>query len=604
MSKKYINKYSNLLDAMDDGFCMILEVFNDKKGIKLSESQSDVPEGMMRVTGIAAKIGVKNRNGRIYNADNYKYHIQTLQSEISKGLYGELEHPEGFTINVNNISHKIEKVWFDEITNEIKITILLLDTEKGKIAQSIIKSGGVIRVSSRARGSVNNKSEAMIEELITFDIVGTPGFSETELYLSENMQKVASDMLSESYVVYNNKINNIGNKIINNYQMNRITTRNRTLLESAVSKQSNINDSVFTPAQKKWLIESFGNELQNWLIESYAKGIQNWILEEALPMHETYMKRKAINESKGKSAISFATFANSLMESEVVDEITQLTQEEQEALTKMQQGEKLQNGEIVLAESAFRKLREQQEQQEEQEQEEQEDNKQQQQKAAQMSQKRSMRQSQQEDNKQQEEDDVKYELVESLKRKATRINSQLKSKYHSLLESKSPEEEKKLNQEISDLQDTLEETQEKIENLTVEVEGENGNPENGEIVLESQEKKFQQAMQIVADGQELKQEDIEGLSQSQIQEILEKCKTNESQFPGDDLDKKVLGESEDEDDEGDEDEDEDKKQLPPASKEEEIKESLLEKRVNSMVGKSGSLLEGIQKRMEELGKKK
>lgn len=639
-------KYTSLLEAMDDGLCMILETYKGKEGITLNESQADVPEGMMRVTGIAAKIGVKNRNGRIYNEANYTKHLAELQKEIPGGLYGELEHPEGFTINNNNISHKIEAVWLDETTNEIKITILILDTPKGKIAQSIIKSGGALKVSSRARGHVNKNSEAIIEELITYDIVGTPGFAETELYLSEHKQMVASDMLSESYVVYNTKINNINEqetKLHNRNKMNK-QEKNLSLLNqylkqtdgSERKKSDQVDESYlvnqFAPKLQEWLFESFAPKVQEWMIEQYAPQVQEWMINDFAGLFETYMTRKSINESKGKSAISFPTFAKMQMklyeqqnpQQQDVD-YQELTQEEQEALDKLQQGQELDNGEIVLAESAIEKQKQKLQQQQKQE----------------------------EDDSQ--EDDSQEELKEALERKINRINSQLRSKFRSLMESKEDEDIEDLNQEISDLQDQVQATQERLDDLDINGAPENGQvtlaqqqrrqkqqelkqelddlgvieyPENGQVTLAErrnrmsqqqtpqQEQKFQQAMQIVADGDELTEEDLEGLTQTQVQEILDSCKTNESQqLPYDDKDEKVLESDEELIKELDErmnqeqtiiNLDEEEEELPTEDEEEEIKESLLEQKSAKLLNSSNSLLESIQKRMEVngIGKKK
>lgn len=643
-------KYTSLLEAMDDGLCMILETYKGKSGITLNESQANVPEGMMRVTGIAAKIGVKNRNGRIYNEANYAKHLAELQKEIPGGLYGELEHPEGFTINNNNISHKIEAVWLDESTNEIKITILLLDTPKGKIAQSIVKSGGALKVSSRARGHVNKNSEAIIEELITYDIVGTPGFAETELYLSEHKQMVASDMLSESYVVYNTKINNINEqetKLHNRNQMNK-QEKNLSLLNQYLKqtkdpgqKSGQVDENYlvnqFAPKLQEWLFEAFAPKIQEWLIdeyapkvqewmtESYSASLQEWMINDFAGLFETYMTRKSINESRGKSAISFPTFAKMQMklyeqqnpQQQDVD-YQELTEEEQEALDKLQQGQELDNGEIVLAESAIEKQKQKLQQQKQQE---------------------------EEDDSQ--EDDSQEELKEALERKINRINSQLRTKFRSLMESKEDEDVEELNQEISDLQDQVQITQERLDDLDAP---ENGQvtlaqqqrrqkqqelkqelddleyPENGQVTLAErrnrmsqqqtpqQEQKFQQAMQIVADGDELTEEDLEGLNQTQVQEILDSCKTNESQyFPYDDKDEKILESDEELIKELDEKMNQensivnlDEEELPTEEEEEGIKESLLEQKSAKLLSSSNSLLESIQKRMEVngIGKKK
>lgn len=97
----------------------------------MNESQDGVPEGMMRVTGVAAVIGTKNRNNRIYTEQNYLYWVDKLQDQIKAGkLFGELEHPESDNINNNNVPHKIEALWYEPKTHQVMITLLLLDTEK------------------------------------------------------------------------------------------------------------------------------------------------------------------------------------------------------------------------------------------------------------------------------------------------------------------------------------------------------------------------------------------------------------------------------------------------------------------------------------------
>lgn len=273
--------------------CQIFEVYKGAFLSKnsLTESQVGVPAGMMRVTGVAAVIGVMNRNNRIYTKDNYLKHIQLLQDDIAEGLYGELEHPDGFTINNNNISHKIEAVWFNEATNEVMITLLLLDTEKGKIAQSIINSGGKLRVSSRAMGSVGKNNEAVITKLVTFDIVGTPGFAQSNLHLSENMKKIASDDLCESFI------------LLNENNKEDMSNQNLKKLQQAQQKLKQCNQLKQCGQQK--MSQDAGTVV---LDQKTADLIERWVVSEVLPTFESYMNRKAINESMGKTSCSFPKF--------------------------------------------------------------------------------------------------------------------------------------------------------------------------------------------------------------------------------------------------------------------------------------------------------
>ena len=97
---------------------------------------------------------IKNRNGRMYP-------IQTLSKEvgrynenfISKGrALGELGHPEGPTVNLDRVSHKITSLVQEG--NNFRGKATLLDTPMGKIAQSLLGEGVMLGVSSRGVGSL------------------------------------------------------------------------------------------------------------------------------------------------------------------------------------------------------------------------------------------------------------------------------------------------------------------------------------------------------------------------------------------------------------------------------------------------------------------
>ena len=285
---------------------------------KMNESQDGVPEGMMRVTGVAAVIGTKNRNNRIYTEQNYLYWVDKLQDQIKAGrLFGELEHPDSDNINNNNVSHKIEALWYEPKTHRVMITLLLLDTEKGKIAQSIIRAGGAISVSSRANGSVNQAGIATIDDLITYDIVGTPGFAESELYLSEsvkrnNLARFKSSPLSECMMFVPNSIHN------------------RTSLREALSNTYFQNSNkIFMKSQKRNLAESVrsakrilesrrrGNGLAAArLTEAQASQVQNWVINDYTPMLLKYLGKGGMirmNESMTERLMSFGAYASRIM---------------------------------------------------------------------------------------------------------------------------------------------------------------------------------------------------------------------------------------------------------------------------------------------------
>lgn len=291
---------------------------SSKNSFRINESQDGVPEGMMRVTGVAAVIGVKNRNNRIYTEQNYLYWVDKLQEQIKAGrLFGELEHPESDNINNNNISHKIEALWYDKPTKRVMITLLLLDTEKGKIAQSIIRAGGAISVSSRANGSVNAAGIATIDDLITYDIVGTPGFTESELYLSESVKKAniarfKSSNVSECMMFVPQTIHNstslreaLSNTYFQNSNNSFMKSQKRTLSKSVASAkrilESRRRASGLRAAR---------------LTEGQAAQVQNWVLNEYTPTLINYLSKAGmirLNESTASQLMSFGAYANRIM---------------------------------------------------------------------------------------------------------------------------------------------------------------------------------------------------------------------------------------------------------------------------------------------------
>lgn len=133
--------------------------------------------------GEFASIGVLNNNNRLYSEENYIGFIENLKKQIhsKKGVYGELEHPKGYAIDYNNVSHKLLDIWYDKAKKKVFGIILLLNTDKGKIAQEIIKSGGSLGISARGGGAETKNPDgtisAILKLMVTFDIVYHPGFT-------------------------------------------------------------------------------------------------------------------------------------------------------------------------------------------------------------------------------------------------------------------------------------------------------------------------------------------------------------------------------------------------------------------------------------------
>ena len=110
------------------------------------------------IEGIFLQSEIANKNGRMYP-------FKTLQREVAKyhenfirqgRALGELGHPEGPSINLDRVSHKIERL--SEDGNNFVGRAKILDTPNGKIAKSLLDEGVRLGVSSRGMGSLKKES--------------------------------------------------------------------------------------------------------------------------------------------------------------------------------------------------------------------------------------------------------------------------------------------------------------------------------------------------------------------------------------------------------------------------------------------------------------
>ena len=97
---------------------------------------------------------IKNRNGRMYPVQTLSREVDRYnESFVQKGrALGELGHPEGPTVNLDRVSHKITSLVREG--NNFKGKAQLLSTPMGKIASSLIDEGVTLGVSSRGVGSL------------------------------------------------------------------------------------------------------------------------------------------------------------------------------------------------------------------------------------------------------------------------------------------------------------------------------------------------------------------------------------------------------------------------------------------------------------------
>ena len=131
------------------------------------------------IKGVFLQTEITNRNGRMYKFGTMNREVQKYNEEfIKRGrALGELGHPDGPTINLDRVSHKIV-----ELTPEGHNFIgkaKLLETPMGKIAKSLLEEGVQLGVSSRGLGSLKkeNGSSVVADDFVlstAADIVADP----------------------------------------------------------------------------------------------------------------------------------------------------------------------------------------------------------------------------------------------------------------------------------------------------------------------------------------------------------------------------------------------------------------------------------------------
>ena len=114
------------------------------------------------IKGVFLQTEITNRNGRMYKYETMEREVGKYNEEfIKRGrALGELGHPEGPTINLDRVSHKIV-----ELQPEGKNFIgkaKLLETPMGKIAKNLLEEGVQLGVSSRGLGSLRKEGTTSI----------------------------------------------------------------------------------------------------------------------------------------------------------------------------------------------------------------------------------------------------------------------------------------------------------------------------------------------------------------------------------------------------------------------------------------------------------
>ena len=130
------------------------------------------------IQGIFAQAEKKNRNGRIYPMPIIEKAVSKYDTEqVQKGrAVGELNHPEGPTVNLDKVSHKINELKFEG--NDVVGKASILNTPMGEVVKGLLDGDVTFGVSTRGMGSLSRQNNAMVVNddyiLNAVDIVQDP----------------------------------------------------------------------------------------------------------------------------------------------------------------------------------------------------------------------------------------------------------------------------------------------------------------------------------------------------------------------------------------------------------------------------------------------
>ena len=114
-------------------------------------------EKKLYIEGVFLQSEVKNRNGRVYPFKVLDNEVKRYNEEYIKPgrALGELGHPDGPTVNLDRVSHRIVSLKAEG--NNFIGKAHILDTPNGKIAKSLLGEGVKLGVSSRGMGTLDKQ---------------------------------------------------------------------------------------------------------------------------------------------------------------------------------------------------------------------------------------------------------------------------------------------------------------------------------------------------------------------------------------------------------------------------------------------------------------
>lgn len=141
----------------------------------LTEEAADGHGKTLKLKGICIEGGVRNANERVYPVSEIANAVNTINEQIKKGhsVLGEVDHPDDLKINLDRVSHMIEKMWMEGPCGYG--TLKILPTPMGELVKTMLTNGVKLGVSSRGSGNVNDSNGHVSDfEIVTVDVVAQP----------------------------------------------------------------------------------------------------------------------------------------------------------------------------------------------------------------------------------------------------------------------------------------------------------------------------------------------------------------------------------------------------------------------------------------------
>jgi Prohead core protein serine protease len=141
----------------------------------LTEEAADGHGKTLKLKGICIEGGVRNANERVYPVSEIANAVDTINEQIKTGhsVLGEVDHPDDLKINLDRVSHMIERMWMEGPCGYG--TLKILPTPMGDLVKTMLTNGVKLGVSSRGSGNVNDANGHVSDfEIVTVDVVAQP----------------------------------------------------------------------------------------------------------------------------------------------------------------------------------------------------------------------------------------------------------------------------------------------------------------------------------------------------------------------------------------------------------------------------------------------